>query len=80
VTQTVAQLVEASKRLSVDEQIELFDALWDLLEPSEAEDFELSSEQHSEIDRRREELRRNPETAVTFEEGQKLMAQIRAGR
>jgi len=79
-TQTVAQLVEASKALNADEKLQLFDALWDQHEPLEAEDFELAAEESSELDRRREELRQSPDTAVSFEEGQKFLAEIRASR
>lgn len=75
---TVAKLVEASQALSVEDRMELFDALWDMVDvPAGTVEFELSPEDRAELDRRWEAYRQNPETAVGWEEAKRRMSAIR---
>lgn len=77
--QTVEQLVEATKSLSVEEQFRLFDALWGMIDEYAApEDFSLTPEQRAELDRRREAHRLHPESAINWEEGKSKLAALRA--
>lgn len=76
--QTVEQLVEATKALSVEEQLQLFDALWGIIDEYAApEAFALAPEQRAELDRRREAHRLHPESAISWEEGKARLAAIR---
>jgi putative addiction module component (TIGR02574 family) len=77
-SQTVTQLVEATKALSIDEQLELFDALWELIDEHAVPDIcELSAGQAAELDRRWEDHIRQPESAIGWEEGKSRLAALR---
>lgn len=75
----VSQLVAARKALSVEEQMELFDALWEIIDEHAApDDFQLSPEQRALLDRRWEEHVRHPDSAIAWEEGKARLAALRA--
>lgn len=77
-SETVLQLVKASKALSAEEQMQLFDALWEIVDEYAAPDaFELTSEQRAELDRRWEQHVRHPESAIPWEEGKARLATLR---
>lgn len=76
--QSVSQIVEASKALSIEEQMELFDALWEVIDQYAApDDFELTPEQRTELDRRWEAHIQHPESAISWEEGKAKLAALR---
>lgn len=78
-SEAVLQLVEASKSLSVEEQMQLFDALWEIVDEYAVPDaFELTSEQRAELDRRWEQHIRHPESAISWDEGKARLATLRA--
>ncbi len=52
--------------LSVEERILLIEEIWDSIE-AEQEMLELTEEQKSELDRRLESYRKNPDESVTWE-------------
>jgi len=74
---TVQQIVEASTLLSIEEQLERLDALWEIVDVHAAPEFELTPEQRAELDRRGEEHRRFFERAISWEEGLARLAAIR---
>lgn len=77
-SETVLQLVEASKSLSVEELMELFDALWEIVDEHAAPDaFELTPVQRTELDRRWEQHLRHPESAIPWEEAKARLAALR---
>lgn len=77
-SEAVLQLVEASKSLSVEEQMELFGALWEIVDEYAVVDaFELSPEQRTELDRRWEQQIRDPESAIFWEEGKERLIALR---
>jgi putative addiction module component (TIGR02574 family) len=77
-SQTVTQLVEATKALSVEEQLQLFDALWEIIDEYAApDDFVLTPEQRAELKRRSEAHRLHPETAISWEDGKARLAALR---
>jgi putative addiction module component (TIGR02574 family) len=77
-SQSVSQLLEASKALSAEEQMELFDALWEVIDQYAAPDeFGLTPEQRVELDRRWEEHVQHPENAISWEEGKAKLAALR---
>ena len=54
-------------QLSVDERLELIDRLWESVARDAPERLELTPDQEAEIERRSEELSRNPELAVPWD-------------
>jgi putative addiction module component (TIGR02574 family) len=52
--------------LSVAERIQLAEDLWDSIEP-EGEDFPLTGAQKAELDRRLDDLERNPDAGESWE-------------
>jgi putative addiction module component (TIGR02574 family) len=65
-SEAVQRLVEASQTLTVTERIDLVRAIWDTV-PVPA-DWKPSPEVLDEIHRRRNELRRSPESGISAEE------------
>jgi putative addiction module component (TIGR02574 family) len=65
-TKTVAELVEASEALPVDERIELVQAIWDTI-PSLPGGWRPSAAALDEIRRRREEHELDPGSAISAE-------------
>ena len=63
-------LLEQVVRLTPQERIDLIDALWESLQ---AEDLPLSSEQMAELDRRLDEMEKNPRAEMTWEEAKKII-------
>lgn len=60
------QALEIDK-LSVDERLELIDALWESITDRDAL-FELTEEEKQELDRRVADAEAHPETSMTWEE------------
>ena len=60
------QALEIDK-LSVDERLELIDALWESITDRDAL-FELTEEEKQELDRRVADAEAHPETGMTWEE------------
>jgi putative addiction module component (TIGR02574 family) len=58
---------EAIKQLSVPERVQLAQDIWDSLRPA-ADHLPLTEEQEQLVDRRVEEHRRDPESAVFWDE------------
>jgi putative addiction module component (TIGR02574 family) len=54
---TVRNIVEQAKRLSPSEQVELYEALADLIGPSDASAVELTPAQEADLDMRIAEIR-----------------------
>ncbi len=54
------------KELSIKERILLIEEIWDSIE-AEQEMLDLTEEQKSELDRRLESYRKNPDESVTWE-------------
>jgi putative addiction module component (TIGR02574 family) len=61
--------MDAIRRLSVPERVRLVQDIWDSLEPT-ARALPLTEEQQALIDRRLDDHRRDPESAVSWEEVQ----------
>ena len=59
--------MEAIKRLSVTERVQLAQDIWDTLQPM-AQDLPLTEAQRGVVDRRLEEHRRDPTSAVPWNE------------
>lgn len=59
--------MDAIKRLTVPERVQLVQDIWDTLQPT-AEQLPLTEEQRELLDRRLEEHRRDPSSAVPWEE------------
>jgi putative addiction module component (TIGR02574 family) len=59
--------MDAIRRLSVPERVRLVQDIWDSLEPT-ARALPLTEEQQALIDRRLDDHRRDPESAVSWEE------------
>ena len=59
--------LDAIKRLSVPERVRLVQDIWDTLQPT-AEELPLTQEQREIVDSRLEEHRRDPDSAVPWEE------------
>lgn len=59
--------MDAIKQLSVAERVRLVQDIWDTLQPTAAE-LPLTEEQRRVIDQRLEEHRRDPDSAVPWEE------------
>ena len=59
--------MEAIKRLSIPERVQLVQDIWDTLQPT-VEQLPLTEEQKAVVDRRLEEHRRDPSSAVPWEE------------
>jgi putative addiction module component (TIGR02574 family) len=59
--------MESIKHLSVAERVRLVQDIWETLQPT-AEELPLTDEQRDVIDRRLEEHRRDPPSAVPWEE------------
>jgi putative addiction module component (TIGR02574 family) len=56
-------------RLTAAERIELAQDLWDSLAPEEIDaELPLDDEQRAELDRRLEDLERNPDSAIPWEQ------------
>ena len=58
---------DSIKRLSVVERVRLAQDIWDTLQPT-AEELPLTEEQRQLVDRRLEEYRRDPSSAIPWEE------------
>jgi putative addiction module component (TIGR02574 family) len=56
------------ERLTVEERIELAQALWDSIEPKEDDEVILSEAQLAELDRRLDDCERHPEAGLPWEE------------
>jgi putative addiction module component (TIGR02574 family) len=65
--QTIAELVEASEALPIEERIELVQAIWDRI-PTLPVEWRPSSAALAEIRRRRDEHAASPETAISSNE------------
>jgi putative addiction module component (TIGR02574 family) len=61
-----SNLVEIAKSLPLAERVELVDALWETLSEEGYEPV-LTAEQAAELDRRLEEHRRDPNSAIPWE-------------
>lgn len=59
--------MEAIKRLSIPERVQLVQDIWDTLQPT-VEQLPLTEEQKVLVDRRLEEHRRDPSSAVGWDE------------
>jgi putative addiction module component (TIGR02574 family) len=59
--------MEAIKRLSIPERVQLVQDIWNTLQPT-VEQLPLTEEQKAVVDRRLEEHRRDPSSAVPWEE------------
>jgi putative addiction module component (TIGR02574 family) len=59
--------MDAIKQLSVAERVRLVQDIWDTLQPS-AEELPLTVEQRELIDRRLDEHRRDPDSAIPWEQ------------
>jgi putative addiction module component (TIGR02574 family) len=59
--------MDAIMSLSVPERVRLVQDIWDTLQPT-AEELPLTPEQREIIDRRLEEHRRDPDSAIPWEE------------
>lgn len=59
--------MEAIKRLSIPERVQLVQEIWDTLQ-STVEQLPLTEEQKAVVDRRLEEHRRDPSSAVPWDE------------
>jgi putative addiction module component (TIGR02574 family) len=59
--------MEAIMRLSVPERVRLVQEIWDTLQPS-AEDLPLTEAQQRIVDARLEEHRRDPDSAIPWEQ------------
>ena len=57
--------IEAIKRLSVSERVQLAQEIWDSLQPT-AEQLPLTDEQADLLERRLRDHRRNPDSAVSW--------------
>ena len=64
---STTELFEQAKGLPVMDRIELAERLWDSA-VEEGRDPDLTVEQLAELERRAEELRRNPEIGIPWEE------------
>jgi putative addiction module component (TIGR02574 family) len=74
----VAELVEASKALSVEDRWTLFEALHDLVsEPFGDEELHIPPDLQAELERRWNDYRQRPETAVGWEEAKARLAALR---
>jgi putative addiction module component (TIGR02574 family) len=62
-----SELLATAKALPLAERIEFVEALWDSI-AEEGHDLPLTPEEEAEIDRRLEEHRRNPESAVPWKQ------------
>lgn len=69
-------LLEQVVKLSPQERIELIDALWESLQE---EDIPLTPEQMKELDRRLDDIEKNPGDKVTWEEAKKLITSSSTG-
>ena len=80
-TQT-ADMMREIRGLSVDERIELADAIWDSVEEDrEEEDCDLTDSQKRELERRLEAYEANPDDVIPWETvRQKLQAKTEAER
>ena len=59
--------MDAIKRLSVAERVRLVQEIWDTLQPT-ADELPLTEEQRAIVDRRLQEHRRDPSSAIPWEE------------
>jgi len=59
--------MDAIKQLSVADRVRLAQDIWDTLQPT-AEELPLTEEQRRLIDRRLEEHRRDPDSAIPWEQ------------
>jgi putative addiction module component (TIGR02574 family) len=59
--------MDAIKRLSIPERVQLVQDIWNTLQPT-VEQLPLTEEQKAVIDRRLEEHRRDPSSAVPWEQ------------
>jgi len=59
--------MEAIRRLSIPERVQLVQDIWNTLQPT-VEQLPLTEEQKAVVDRRLEEHRRDPSSAVPWEE------------
>jgi len=59
--------MDSIKRLSVAERVRLVQDIWDTLQPT-AEELPLTEEQRQLIDRRLEEHRHDPDSAIPWEQ------------
>jgi putative addiction module component (TIGR02574 family) len=75
---TVTELVEASKALSVEERKALADAIWESV--SVEEGWRPSEATLTEVHRRLEAHDRDPGSAVTWQEMQQRLEQLRGRR
>jgi putative addiction module component (TIGR02574 family) len=64
------ELLEQVVRLTPQERIDLMDALWESLEQ---EDIPLTRDQMAELDRRLDDLEKNPGAKVTWEEAKRMI-------
>jgi putative addiction module component (TIGR02574 family) len=72
-TDRATTLLTEALKLPDDEREALADALWDSLDgPPSDYDAMTEEEFKAELDRRAEELRRNPERAIPWEEVQRM--------
>ena len=63
------ELLDEAKRLSVNERIELVEAIWDTVaEDASVERLPLSEAHRAELDRRLDDWRRNPEAGSSWSE------------
>jgi putative addiction module component (TIGR02574 family) len=59
--------MDSIKQLSIAERVRLVQDIWDTLQPT-AEELPLTEEQRQLIDRRLEEHRRDPDSAIPWEQ------------
>jgi len=59
--------MDSIKRLSVAERVRLVQDIWDTLQPT-ADELPLTEEQREMVDQRLEEHRRDPSSAIPWEE------------
>ena len=64
---TLHDLKAEARRLSLEERIELLEELWESVE-QEVGSCPLTPEQEAELDRRLEDMAKNPDDVVTWEE------------
>lgn len=74
---TIEQAISQITQLPVSDQLRIINTIWDSM-PSNAA-TELSESQRRELDRRMEEYRQNPETAMTESELREKLKARREG-
>lgn len=72
---TIDQTIAAVPTMSISDRLRLAEAIWDSLEDAEAP--LLTAEQRAELDRRLAEHDANPGSALTREEVERRLAELR---